>query len=400
MSAPSASLSVACVSVSSSLGGSERVLQEFAARAPSHGITPTVILPKPGLLLDALAAARIATVIAPPPERLLAATQRAGFPAAQLPIFARDLLTWSRAIERALPGGVAVVYSNGFKAHLACARLPRVHRVWHLHEFPPAGIGPVWRLLAGVLPHASIAVSAAVANAWRLRGLPHPTAVLNGVDLERFAPAPRTYGIHDRLGLPRQARLVGMPAVFARWKGQHGVIEAFERAAPRVDDAHLVIVGGPIYDTAAERGYAEEVVRRVRRASHAGTAAGSLTDRIHFLRFDPEPWRLLPEFDVAVHFSTRPEPFGRVIVEALACGVPVIAADAGGPREIVEHGVSGWLVRPNDVAALAETIVIALGSDLSSMRLAARQRAESAFSANRQAASVAAILKRVAARPG
>jgi len=70
-----------------------------------------------------------------------------------------------------------------------------------------------------------------------------------------------------------------------------------------------VLVGGAIYDTVAERGYAEELVRRVRRSSMGGAPASeSLTYRIHFLKFQPEPWRLYPEFDVVVHFS---RPAGR-----------------------------------------------------------------------------------------
>ncbi len=401
MTPDDAPLPVTCVSVSSALGGSERVLLEFAARAAAHGVAPTVLLPKPGPLLDALAAEGVATAIAPAPERLLAASQRAGLPLEQLPAFALDIRAWSRAIGRAMPPTTRVLYSNGFKAHLACGLLRGPRRVWHLHEFPPQLVGIIWRLLGSALPHATIAISRSVAEAWRIPGLLRPQVVLNGVDLARFAPAPRTHRIHDQLGLPHEKRLLGMPAVFAKWKGQTLVVEAFERAAHLLPDVHLVIVGGPIYDTSAERGYAEEVVRRVRRSSTTGEhVAHPLNDRIHFLRFDPEPWRFYPEFDVAVHFSTRPEPFGRVIAEAMACGVPVIAAKAGGPVEIVEDGVSGWLVSPNDVPALASAMVRAMEADLAAMRVAARRRAEERFSADRQAAEAAAVLRATAGSAG
>ena len=139
-------------------------------------------------------------------------------------------------------------------------------------------------------------------------------------------------------------------------------------------------------------------MRRVRRSSASGVEGPRpLSDRIHFVKFHQEPWRLYPEFDLVVHFSLRPEPFGRVITEAMASGVPVIAADAGGPREIVDEGVTGWRVPSGDVPALTERMISALESDTSRMRAAARRAAEERFSADRFAREVAEVLRRVAA---
>ena len=70
--------------------------------------------------------------------------------------------------------------------------------------------------------------------------------------------------------------------------------------------------------------------------------------------------------DVVVHASTKPEAFGRVVIEAQAMGRPVIAADLGGPVETVRQGETGWRVRPNDPDALAAAIEVAL--DLESRR--------------------------------
>ncbi|MFI5213854.1 MAG: glycosyltransferase family 4 protein [Gemmatimonadales bacterium] len=398
-----ADLPVACVSVSAALGGSERVLLDFASRARGLGIEPIVILPKTGLLVDVLKESGAQVRIAPAAPDFLELSQRATLSASGLAQFAWGLARWSREIAQALEHAEAalprraILYSNGFKAHLACTLVRGRRHVWHLHEFPPDGLAPAWRLLAGALPDAAIANSRSVADAWRIAHFPPPAVVLNGVDTQRFAPASPNRWIHELLDLPKDARLIGMPAVFARWKGHLLVIEAFERAAAEIPDAHLVLVGGPIYDTVAERGYAEELVRRVGRASLGGTeqAARSLTDRIHFVKFQSEPWRLYPEFDLVVHFSTRAEPFGRVVVEAMACGVPVVAAHAGGPAEIVEDGVTGWLIEPGDVTALSRRMVDALQSDASAVRRAARAVAESRFSADRFAREVAEVLKRV-----
>ncbi len=396
-------LRAVCVSVSAALGGSEWVLLDFAARAAALGLDLTVVLPKEGPLGEALTAAGVPVAIAPADESFLEATQRAMLTPDGLLRFGRGIARWSRAIAQVVAplrtpaGPQPVLYTNGFKAHLACALLRGHPHVWHLHEFPPERLGPVWRALSAALPDLRIANSEAVADAWELAGFGRPVVVGNGVDLARFKPAPRTHWIHDQLALPHDARLIGMPAVFARWKGHLKVVEAFERAAARLDDAHLVLVGGPIYDTLAEKGYAEELVRRVRRSSAAAhNGPPKLSDRIHFLRFQQEPWKLYPEFDLVVHFSTRPEPFGRVIAEAMASGVPVIAADAGGPREIVEEGVSGWRVPPGDVFALSERMVAALESDQTALRAAARRTAEERLSADRFAREVADVLARAA----
>ncbi len=385
---------VAAVSVSAALGGSEWSLLDFAARAARRGIALTVVLPKDGPLRERLDAAGVATVIAPADAAFLELTQREMLSAGGLMTLQRGLRAWARAIGaavRGLPGGPpAVLYSNGFKAHLACALVRGPKRVWHLREYPPELTRILWRLLAGALPHATIANSRAVAEAWRLGGFA-PAAVPNGVDLERFTPSPATGWVHEQLGVAREAVLLGMPAAFARWKGQFAVVDAFERAADRIPQAHLVLAGAAIYDTNAERGYAQELVARVQRAA-------ALAQRIHFLKFQTEPWRLYPELTVALHFSLRPEPFGRVIVEALACGVPAIAARAGGPLETVEAGVTGWLVPQGDVAALADAMVTALAADLAPMRAACRARAEQLYSAERYADEVAAILRGQAGR--
>ena len=88
--------------------------------------------------------------------------------------------------------------------------------------------------------------------------------------------------------------------------------------------------------------------------------------------------------DVVVHTSTAPEPFGRVIVEAMLARRPVIASDAGGAAEIIEHGHSGLLIRPGEPQALAEAVGALLqdphlASDLADM---GNRRAHARFGLN------------------
>lgn len=270
------------------------------------------------------------------------------------------------------------------------------------------------------------------------------TVVRNGVNLDRFKPRERTYWIHDRLGIPHQHRIIGMPAVFARWKGQLEVIDAFSQVCDDIPDTHLVIIGGTIYDTAAEREYGEVLLETTGQWGLArGTALGSgewgpiseLTgeegdpgswrdagqrdpdaervpaeaarlQRVHLLPFQREIELAYPEFDLAVHYSLRPEPFGRVVLEAMACGVPIIAAAEGGPLEIVGDGIgprreAGWLAEPRNPAELARVMASALSLPsevLASIGAAGRRRAEDEFSSRHFAAGVAKVLAEVFAR--
>ena len=216
-----------------------------------------------------------------------------------------------------------------------------------------------------------IANSVAAADAWRASATVPTnriTVVHNGVDLNRFSPRPATKWIHDALGIPHERRLIGMPAVLARWKGQLEVAEAFgmiENDFPNVD---LVFVGGAIYDTVAERKYGAELERMVRRekrqdGERGGESGeqGPALHRVHLLPFQEEIERVYPEFDVTVHYSLRPEAFGKVVVESMSCGVPVIAADEGGPREILGPSRDGvWPVAPPDPLPLAAPLPPAL----------------------------------------
>ena len=100
------------------------------------------------------------------------------------------------------------------------------------------------------------------------------------------------------------------------------------------------------------RRYAEGLIRQAE--------ALGIADRVRLVgECDDMPAALMLA-DVVVHASTRPEAFGRVVIEAQAMGRPVIASDLGGPVETVEHGITGWRVPPGDADALAQAIEAAL----------------------------------------
>jgi glycosyltransferase involved in cell wall biosynthesis len=147
--------------------------------------------------------------------------------------------------------------------------------------------------------------------------------------------------------VPRRARSTGGPLTFgivgrlAPWKGQDLFLRAFAQTFPDGDE-RAVIVGGVLF---GEDEYAQSLPAL---ATRLGVA-----ERVELRGHRHDVWEELSQIDVLVHASVTPEPFGQVILEGMAAGVPVIAARAGGPAEILRHDVTGVLYKQGDVGALA-----------------------------------------------
>jgi glycosyltransferase involved in cell wall biosynthesis len=170
--------------------------------------------------------------------------------------------------------------------------------------------------------------------------------VYNGIDVEAFRPE----GSAARAGAGGPFR-VGLIGTFARWKGHELFLRAAAWYRARFADdppVHFYVVGGAIYETSNSQVALGELQQL---ADELGVSSA-----VTFLPFTDSPERAMRELDLVVNASTRPEPFGRTIVEGMACERPVLAPAAGGPLEIVEPGRTGWLFPPGSVAGLAEAI--------------------------------------------
>ena len=124
----------------------------------------------------------------------------------------------------------------------------------------------------------------------------------------------------------------------------HTVVEAMPGVLGSHPEAHAVIVGG---DHPLEPGYREQLRSLI--ASHG------IADRVHLAGYQPDARDWMATFDVAVHASDN-EPFGLVVLEAMALGKPLVAGARGGPAEIVRDGVDGFLVEYGDASMLAARI--------------------------------------------
>jgi glycosyltransferase involved in cell wall biosynthesis len=208
------------------------------------------------------------------------------------------------------------------------------------------------------------------------------TAVIpNGVDLQSFQPAKNAP--HEANGSLR----VGFAGQWTVRKGIETLLESWQSVKSALPQCELYLAGGPsLWKNTSDLAHADEVAQRIRQMEQRGLVrcSGALP-RSAMPRF----WNSL---DVAVVPSLY-EPFGLVALEALACGVPVIAGAVGGLKEIVIDGRCGLLVPPGDPAALARALCTVLSDESLRARLSAgaRLRAED-FSLQRRSSQLLGFL--------
>lgn len=180
--------------------------------------------------------------------------------------------------------------------------------------------------------------------------------IYDGIDVDEFVAAidegtPAT--LRRELGLPAEAFLIGMVGNIKEWKGQLVVAQAFALVRAKAPHAHLIFVG-TCSTLPEDQAYLRQLQRFISDAGLGGS--------ISLLGFRKDVPSVMNAMDVVVHASISPEPYGRVILEAMALSKPVIASDHGGPREIIENGVSGFLTAPSDRDDLARCLLELIGS--------------------------------------
>ncbi len=338
------------------VGGAEQSLLDLLSHLDRHRFDPDVVCLGKGELVDRLAALGVPTRVWPVGQavaRLSLRGKRSGI-GRLLPAAPGVLGQVARLAAYLRKAGVRLVHTNGMKAHVIgglAAQLARVPVVWHVRDF--LGQGRLEDLLFWMgarVPARIITNSQAVARTWWERGVSpsRVVAVHNGVDVERYLG--RDGGaFRGSLGIPAGVPLVGLIGMLAPWKGQMEFVEAARLVFRSAPQTRFVIVGEEPYLTDGHGGFAESLQRRVLELGlgHAVFLPG-------YRRDVPE---VLAALDVVVHASTAPEPFGRVLIEAMAARRALVATDAGAVREIVGENEAALLVPPGAIAPLAEAIL-------------------------------------------
>jgi len=206
-----------------------------------------------------------------------------------------------------------------------------------------------------------VTVSRSLSKAWEASFKRRIVTVYNGMDTEPFIRQAQTGpSLRQEYAIPAGHKIVGMVGNFAPVKGHRLFLEAVTTIAASFLDVTFVIVG----DSLGVENLSLQDLRN--EAQKMG-----LEGKVIFTGRREDVPNLLKSFDILVSPSTQ-ESFGRVVMEAMAMGVAVVATDSGGPGEIIEDGVSGIITPPGDAPAMAQAVLALLGDGQRRKELGAR----------------------------
>lgn len=372
------------------MSGGEIALVRLVEQLREAGLENQVLCGGEGPLAEALREQGVPVHVLPLPAAL-ARRRRADLrvltilvPLPALVLYAARLSRLARRLD------VDVIHTSSMRAHLyglLAAKMARIPVITHIRDDlselgTGAGLAAVVRALLRRFPSAVVGCSAGVLEA---AGIDpgRATVVYSGVPLADV--------VQEGDSAAADVAVVGMVARIAEWKGQHLFLEAAQLVARHRPEVRFRIVGAPLFGE-------EEYLRRLEHQAEQGALAG----RVEFTGFTSDPMKEYDRLAVAVASSVQPEPFGQVVVEAMARGRAVVAPAEGGPAEIITSGEDGVLVAPRDPAALAEAILILLDDPERRRRLGAKaaETVRARFTVEASAERFAIVVRRVTADAG
>jgi glycosyltransferase involved in cell wall biosynthesis len=376
------------------LGGGEIALADLIRHLDHGRVNPIVVLGSKGPLEERLRG--FAPVHVMPIDSAVAGARKdaLGLATAFQLAAARAAVRYVFRLRRLLSERrIEVLHANSLKAFVLggiASRLQGVKVIWHVRDriaddYLPPRVVWVMRHLAKIVPHFVIANSRATLETVQLKSKPPAMVIGSGVDLSKFTPsgASATTSEGSRTA---QSKIVGLVGRICPWKGQHIFIEAAALVHARWPNVRFQIIGAALF---REHDYDLELRR---------TVVQQRLDRVlEFTGFQSDVVRAMSDLDILVHASTVGEP---LIVQGMACELPVIATNGGGVPEIVQDGVTGLLVPMGDAPAMADAICRLL-KDTSSARnmgLLGRKRAAEHFTIDRSTQKLMDVCERVIGR--
>jgi len=302
--------------------------------------------------------------------------------------FARRDVSKIAPIVRAIQASQADVVhiNNGLrfgKPALIAAWLMQKPCVCHVRMFDD--LSPFDRLFARFV-NTFVYISRAVEGHYTAQAIPlsKGTVIHNALDLSDYSVQPDGDGVRAEFGWPAQTPLVGIVGRLDWWKGHEYFLQALAEAAQQIPDLKGLVVGEPEHTPRNHEYY----LRLLRLTETLG-----LKGRIVFTGFRPDIPRLMSALDVVVLSSAMPEPFGRVLIEGMAAGKPVVATATGGVLDVIEHDLTGLLVPPQDSSAIARAVLSLLLDRNKAKRIgrAARQRVEEKFTLTHHIVAVQSV---------
>ena len=286
---------------------------------------------------------------------------------------------------------VALVHLNNsiIKNHawMIAALVARVPCITH-----ERGINPRFKRRAVLLARslkAIICISAAVRENFDSLGLGNLPLVTihNGLDPREMTVTRPVSEIRAELGISHSQRIVGIVGNIKRWKGQELVVRAMQRVLTGNPDVVCLLIGDTSRDDLPFRTHLESLIDELGLRSHV-IITGYRKDVANYIN----------ALDVQIHASIDPEPFGRVLLEGMALGKPMVASGGGAVPEIVVNGGTGLLFEAGNSEALADCLSSLLSNSARAARMgqSARQRLARDFSIGHHVRVVQELYDRIA----
>jgi glycosyltransferase involved in cell wall biosynthesis len=337
----------------SGLGGAEFSLLELVAHLRGS-YEFHLIVPGEGALKEKAEAAGAKVWVLPWPKALAGAGETAKrLSALRLLRSASSVRPFARQLSKLLLEiRPAVIVTNSAKAHVIgslARRKKNVPLIWYMRD----GLEErrLSRKVLAILSRrcdVSVCISRYVAAQFRkyVSASVPANVVYNIVDLKRFRPGELPPADWRK---KEDEVWFGIIAPITPLKGHDIFLDAAERVLRELPNAMFAVVGNNPYMTEAGSLYEELLRQRV--------ANSSLRDRVKFVGFRNDVPSVLAHLDVLVQPNRGPEGLGRSVLEAMACGVPVIAVNKWGPAELIQDGRTGVLFPPLDTLRLGEQML-------------------------------------------
>lgn len=341
-------MKVLYVNSSASGYGGEICLLEMVSRLSAKGIEPLVILPEEGILTKKLSEKGISYRIMP-----LAILSRQIFKPDRFIRFGMNFLPSIICLSRIIKTErIELVHSNTSLviSGAIAAKLSRIPHIWHIREIFDCRFG-IFRLFLKyfilIFSTRLICISEAVRKKFP-KDDPRINVVYDGVDINLWNLERKENRILERFGIKPEEIVIAMVGRINYWKGQDVFIRAAKIVVEEFPESKFLVIGDYLKEYAGIAGRLFQMVDEYR-----------LKDKVIFTGYlDRENvLDIMASVDIVVHTSKRPEPFGGVIIEAMAVNKPVIATASGGPLETVEDKVTGILIPPKNFRAMASAII-------------------------------------------
>ena len=279
---------------------------------------------------------------------------------------------------------------RGNRATVMAARLAGVPQVCHM-RMSLSRLSFFKRSLARFV-NAFIYISKAVERSCRNQGIAADKGqvVYNPINVEVFGQPDGVGELRAEFGLAAQDQLISNIGRLDWWKGHEYFLQAMAEVVQSQPDTKALIVGEPDSSHLSQAYYQrlQQLVTDLQLSHH-----------VIFTGFRTDVPRIMAASDIVVHSASEPEAFGRVIVEAMAAGRPVIATAAGGVLDIIEDQVTGLLVPPKNGALMAKAVQQLLQNREQARMIGqrAQQVAKERFSVKQHRAAVQRIYQKILA---